>query len=181
MANLQQFVERGGLLITLGNGSALALEGGLVRGVSRATGGGSVWTPGVEIRAKFLRADHPVSYGYAPADSVFRGSFAVYRVRPADRGWVVLQWGTKPPKEDREPDEPAADPPPKDAALVVSGGAKGEDTLEGRPAILDVPVGRGRVVAYNFNPMHRDLNRSDYRLLWNAILNWQAILQPTKR
>jgi hypothetical protein len=29
--------------------------------------------------------------------------------------------------------------------------------------------------------MHRDLNRSDYRLLWNAILNWQAILQPTKR
>jgi hypothetical protein len=181
LANLQQFVERGGLLITLGNGSALALDGGLVRGVSRASGGGSVWTPGVELRAKFLRVDHPISYGYEPTDSVFRGSFAVYRVRPADRGWVVLQWGTRPPKEDREPDEPAADPPSKDAVLVVSGGAKGEDTLEGRPAILDIPVGQGRVVAYNFNPMHRDLNRSDYRLLWNAILNWQAILQPTKR
>jgi hypothetical protein len=24
--------------------------------------------------------------------------------------------------------------------------------------------------------MHRDLNRGDQRLLWNAILNWQAIL-----
>ena len=24
--------------------------------------------------------------------------------------------------------------------------------------------------------MHRDLNRGDQRLLWNAILNWQAIV-----
>jgi hypothetical protein len=60
--------------------------------------------------------------------------------------------------------------------MVVSGGAKGEDVLEGRPAILDLPAGKGRVIAFNFNPQHRDLNRSDYRLLWNAILNWSAIL-----
>jgi hypothetical protein len=33
-----------------------------------------------------------------------------------------------------------------------------------------VPVAKGHVIAYNFNPMHRDLNRSDYRLLWNAEL-----------
>jgi hypothetical protein len=33
------------------------------------------------------------------------------------------------------------------------------------------------VIACNFNPIHRGLNRSDYRLLWNAILNWQALLQ----
>jgi hypothetical protein len=39
-----------------------------------------------------------------------------------------------------------------------------------------MPVGKGHVVAFNFNPMHRDLNRGDERLLWNAILNWQAIL-----
>ena len=39
-----------------------------------------------------------------------------------------------------------------------------------------MPVGKGHVVSFNFNPMHRDLNRGDQRLLWNAILNWQAIL-----
>jgi hypothetical protein len=60
-------------------------------------------------------------------------------------------------------------------AMVVSGGARGEAALQGRPAILATPIGRGAVVAYNFNPMHRDLNRSDYRLLWNAILNWQEL------
>jgi hypothetical protein len=26
--------------------------------------------------------------------------------------------------------------------------------------------------------MHRDLNRGDQRMLWNAILNWQAIVNP---
>lgn len=51
-----------------------------------------------------------------------------------------------------------------------------DDVLEGRPAILDIPAGRGRLIAFNFNPLHRDLNRSDYRLLWNAIINWTAIL-----
>ena len=177
LANLQQFVERGGLLITLGNGSTLALDGGLVRGVSHASGGGGVWTPGVELQATFLRGDHPIAYGYKAADSVFRGNFTVYAVRPADRNWVVLQWGTKPPKEDRDPADAPAAPPPDGGGMVVSGGAKGEDVLEGRPAILDVPVAKGHIVAYNFNPLHRDLNRSDYRLLWNAILNWQALVR----
>jgi hypothetical protein len=81
---------------------------------------------------------------------------------PEDRSSVVLEWG------DRE-----------GAPLVVSGGAHGGSALVGKPAILDVPVGRGHVIAYNFNPMHRDLNRGDQRLLWNAILNWNAL--PARR
>lgn len=60
--------------------------------------------------------------------------------------------------------------------FVESGQARGEENLTGRPAILDMPVGKGHVVAFNFNPMHRDLNRGDLRLLWNAILKWQAIV-----
>jgi len=184
MANLQRFLDEGGLLITLGNGSALALEGGLVRGVAAAPGASSVWTPGVELFATFTRPDHPIAYGYPRTTSVFRDSVPVYTVRRVDRAWIVLQWGSLLPKEDRD-DQPstvgAELAPPDDKApaktpMVVSGGAKGEDVLEGRPAILDLPAGKGRVIAFNFNPQHRDLNRSDYRLLWNAILNWSAIL-----
>jgi hypothetical protein len=59
--------------------------------------------------------------------------------------------------------------------MIVSGGALGGEKLAGRPAILAVPAGDGVVVAFNFNPMHRDLNRSDYRLLWNAVLNWGSL------
>jgi hypothetical protein len=78
---------------------------------------------------------------------------------PFDYSGVVMQWGD-----------------PDTGPLVVSGQAWGETNLIGHPAILDMPVGKGRVIAYNFNPLHRDLNRGDQRLLWNAILNWKAIL-----
>ena len=63
------------------------------------------------------------------------------------------------------------------APLLVSGQVWGEGGLIGRPAIFDLPKGRGHVVAFNFNPLHRDLNRGDQRMLWNALLNWQAIVR----
>src|SRR5580704_7263814 len=39
LAQIQSFVEHGGLLVTLGSGSMLAIEGGLIRGVRRDSGG----------------------------------------------------------------------------------------------------------------------------------------------
>ncbi|MCW8983818.1 MAG: M14 family zinc carboxypeptidase, partial [Thermoanaerobaculales bacterium] len=49
VAALARFVEEGGVLVTLGKGSTLALDGGLVRFVRRASGTG-IRTPGVELR-----------------------------------------------------------------------------------------------------------------------------------
>jgi Zinc carboxypeptidase len=181
MASLQEFLAAGGLMISLGNGSALPLEGGLVRGVSRR--GGSAWTPGVELKVKFARPEHPLAYGYPVETSAFRTDLSTYSVRPADRRFVVLQWGTRPTKEEREFQDGAkdeeksdgkADEKKGDGSMVVSGGARRLEELEGFPAILDVPSGKGRVLAFNFSPMHRDLNHSDYRFLWNGILNWNA-------
>jgi hypothetical protein len=186
MANIEQYLAAGGTLITLGNGSALALDGGLVRDIRRKSGG--FFTPGSELKVKFVRPDHPLAYGAPEVTSVFRTGGAVYDVPVSARSGVVLQWGTKLRVEDREEEGPAAAKPkdPKEQAkkdevkMLVSGALKGEDELEGRPAILDLPAGKGRVIAYNFNPIHRDLNRSDYRLLWNALLNWNALPSPAK-
>jgi hypothetical protein len=198
LARLQSFVNDGGLLITLGSGSMLALEGGIVRGVRRVSGGvprstaggGSdsaaaamesvTRTPGAHVRATFARPDHPIAYGYPVRTTLFRQNFPLYDTPrswlrmaycttcldgPVDHRAVVLEWG------DRE-----------GAPLLVSGQVWGEAGLIGRPAILDMPSGKGRVVAFNFNPFHRDLNRGDHRLVWNAIINWQAILaQQTTR
>jgi hypothetical protein len=193
LAQLQSFVDNGGLLVTLGSGSMLALEGGIVRGVRRDSGGtprsaGSggaesaqaatqslTLTPGSHVRVSFPQADHPIAYGYPAHTYVFRQNFPLYAVPkhwlrmafcttcldgPDDPTGVVMQWGD----------------PQDTAPFLISGQVWGEAHLIGRPAILDMPVGRGHVVAFNFNPLHRDLNRGDQRLLWNAILNWQAIL-----
>jgi Zinc carboxypeptidase len=192
LAQIQHFVEDGGLLVTLGSGSMLPLEGGIVRGVRRVAGGvprssqggGAVSaaasqnvaarTPGAHVRVTFARPDHPLAYGYPVRTHVFRQNFPLYdpprrwlRMAycttcldgPEDRSGIVLEWG------DRD-----------NTSFVVSGQAWGEEQLIGRPAIFDLPAGRGHVISFNFNPLHRDLNRGDHRLVWNAILNWQSIL-----
>jgi zinc carboxypeptidase len=193
LEQIQEFVEQGGLLVTLGSGSMLALEGGIVRGVRRnaggvprtSQGGGSesaaaaqqaeTRTPGAHVRVTFDRPEHPIAYGYPERTYVFRQNFPLYAMPrrwlrmaycttcldgPVDTNSVVLEWG------DRE-----------GAPILVSGQVWGEANLKGRPAILDSPVGKGHVVTFNFNPLHRDMNRGDQRMLWNAIINWEAIVE----
>ena len=192
LAELQRFIDAGGLLITLGSGSMLPLEAGMVRGVRRESGGvprstqggggaaaaasqsAVTRTPGAHLRVSFARPDHPIAYGYSARTHVFRQNFPVYSIPrhwlrmaycttcldgPVDRSGVVLEWG------DRD-----------GAPLVVSGQAWGGEGLIRHPAILDLRAGLGHVIAFNFNPLHRDLNRGDQRMLWNAIINWRAIL-----
>lgn len=170
LAEIRKFVESGGVLLTLGAGTTLALEGGLVRNVPRARAG-EVFTPGVELRATFTRPEHPIAYGYGREAAVFRTNLPVYDVPrrwltmayctscltgPTDPRHVVMTWGGE-------------------GSMVVSGGMRGEGELAGRPAILATPMGDGHVVSYNFNGIHRDMNRGDFRLVWNAVINWNAL------
>ena len=192
------FVQRGGLLITLGGASTLPLDGGFVRGVRRVSSG-ELNIPGTEVRAHFTRMDHPLAYGYEEIVSVFRSNHALYRTREADDGLAILRWGTE-PDEYGDPqaasDGPwgssdatkAEDPdtledgapggestPSADLPLVISGGMEGESDLVGKPAVLDIPVGKGRILAFNFDPIHRSMNRSDFRFVWNIVLNWNDL------
>jgi hypothetical protein len=193
LAQIQKFVDEGGLMVTLGSGSMLALEGGLVRFVRRASGGTprsaagggdsssaasvqtATRTPGAHVRVTFDQPDHPIAYGYPTHTWVFRQNFPVYNTPrrwlrmaycttcldgPEDRSGIVMEWGD-----------------PEGKPFVVSGQAWGEGNLVGHPAILDMAVGKGHVVSFNFNPMHRDMNRGDQRMLWNAIINWQTIVE----
>jgi hypothetical protein len=70
------------------------------------------------------------------------------------------------------------DKPAKEEKLLLSGFVKDGSELDGKPAILDVPVGEGRVVLYSFNPLHRYLTHSDFRLVYNVILNWNDLPRP---
>lgn len=194
LANLQRFVADGGTLITLLNAGTLVVDGGLVRDVRRASGFN---TPGSELAARVLQPRHPVTYGYEEATSVFRGNGPLFDVPERYRGRVLVQLGTRrvgePEEEEEAADagpagapedspEPEAGKPaaaakerPPGGGLVLSGYVSGEKELDGKPAILDVPVGRGRVLIFNFNPLHRHLNHSDFRFVYNALLNWNAL------
>ncbi|CAN5612520.1 M14 family metallopeptidase [soil metagenome] len=55
---------------------------------------------------------------------------------------------------------------------VLSGMVRNQDQIIGQGAIFDVPVGRGRVITFSFNPLHRYLNHHEFPLVWNAIMHW---------
>jgi len=54
--------------------------------------------------------------------------------------------------------------------LELSGVVKKAAALSRKPALLDVPVGRGRVILFSWNPMHRHQNRHDFAFVGNALL-----------
>ncbi|HEX7089690.1 MAG TPA: M14 family zinc carboxypeptidase [Longimicrobiales bacterium] len=62
---------------------------------------------------------------------------------------------------------------------LLSGMVRNEDRIIGHGAIFDVPVGRGRVVAFTFNPLHRWLNHHEHPMVWNALLHWND--RPARR
>lgn len=65
--------------------------------------------------------------------------------------------------------------------LSIAAGAQ-EPQNNSNYTVYDVRrTGRDHVVlAFNFNPVHRDLNHSDYRFPWNAILNRRYILDANR-
>jgi hypothetical protein len=59
--------------------------------------------------------------------------------------------------------------------LLVSGMLAGGSELAGRPAVVDVPVGKGHVVFFATNPMWRHQTQGEFFLLFNAALNFNNL------
>lgn len=192
LANLQAFVERGGMLVALGSAGVIAADGGIARKVDASRPGG---TPGSHVTTKVVRGEHPLAWGYEPLDWVFRGNLPVYAVADHDWGHVVMQFGGKTWAEvEREADKeaevalpgaplqegapapvsPPVSTPAKSSGptppLARSGIVEKPKAIDHQPALLDVPVGRGRVVFFAWNPLHRHQNEHDFAFVTNALL-----------
>ena len=59
--------------------------------------------------------------------------------------------------------------------LLVSGMLAGANELANRPAVVDVPVGRGHVVMFATNPMWRHQTQGEFFLVFNAALNFDNL------
>jgi hypothetical protein len=141
------------------------------------------------VRVKARNPNHPILYGYPDVTHVFRGNGPLYGVDRRDRSMIVLQYGAELPADERADARPAggfgleapaaapADtaPAPRAGTYVLSGMVRGQDQIVGQGAVFDVPVGRGHVVAFTFNPLHRFLNHHEFAMVWNALLHWNDL------
>jgi len=179
MAEIEKFVLEGGTLITFGSGGVVAVESGLVGGVS-VKRPGDLNTPGSVLTAKVTDVSSPLVYGYDELTHVFRGNGPIFGVADHNRSWVSLQFGVKDYRKDDddkdEQDEDEDADKPKKPPLVISGGVvSGAKLIDGEPALVSRPLGKGHVVLFNFNPMHRDVNRHDHAFVYNAIMSWNDL------
>lgn len=184
--NLQKFVEEGGLLITLENTSTIMAELGIISELTPADQG-ALFHPGSIVQAKARNAGHPVLFGYPETFPIFRGNGPLLQTDKYNRSLILVQYGNKPLKDELDfegpimgmPDKPKAEKTAKkeekDPPYVIAGMVRNEDKIVGHGSVFNVPVGKGNVLAFTFDPLHRYLNHADAPMVWNAIINWDRM------
>jgi len=155
---LQRFVEGGGVLITLGNATTLPLDFGLTRSINASRTSGQFYAPRPIVQAQVLRPEHPLFYGYA--DTILPIKYA---------NGPLLQV----PEEDQDEEVMMKFVGGNDA--VLSGLMRGAGEIEDGPAIVNVPVGQGRVLLYSTNPVYRWQNHGEFNTLFNALLSYNDL------
>ena len=174
LKNLEDFVFNGGLLVTLGGGSLIPVELGLVNQVNRVNPAAlRVFNPGSFIKMRILQKESPIVYGYKEFTHIFTGNSPIFNVSFKDRKFIVMQYGLSMAKEYAS--EEKVEEKVKDGNICISGIVKNQKQLIHKPAILNIPRKLGRVVIFNFNPCHRFLNHHDFRFVFNTIMNWNDL------
>jgi hypothetical protein len=149
IASLRAFAEAGGVLVAVDHATELPLRSFRlpIRNVTANAGESDFFVPGALVR---LRVDptHPLAYGLPGEVSAFLLNSPAFAPDPPLRDRVVARY--------------------PDQNLLMSGWLIGERVLAGRAAVVDVPLGRGRVVLLGLRPVHRGQTHGTFKLLFNS-------------
>lgn len=154
----QKFLAGGGVVMTLGNATTFPTDFGLVRDISGSRTSGNFYAPRPIVEAEVTHPEHPLFYGYTDTKLPIK-----YTNGP------LLQV----PEDDRDQEVLMKFTGGKDG--VLSGLMRSPDQIKGRPAIVDVPVGPGRLLMYSTNPVYRWQNHGEFNMLFNAIMNYDDL------
>jgi Zinc carboxypeptidase len=174
VVELVKFVELGGVLMTFGVASYLPAEFGVTRHVDAQRSTGNWYAPGPFLQTEIVQADHPVMFGY---------SGKTLPVRWGDGPLLQIAGQGGPsggdPAAAARPDAPQviARFTGGDAG-VLSGLMRGADQIRNRPAIVDAPVGKGRVLMFVNNPIYRWQTFGEHALVFNALLFYNDLPPP---
>jgi hypothetical protein len=158
LQELRRFVEEGGTLITLGDSSAMPPEYGLAPDVEGARTSKDFYAPGPIVNARVTAPANPIFYGYAETTIPVRwaSTNTLYSLPERARGLVLMDF-------------------PGGAANVLSGLMTTPDEIKNRPALITEPLGKGRVLMFATNPVYRWQNFGEFRMLYNALLNYRQL------
>lgn len=197
VAALRQFVEAGGVLICLDSASELALKRFdlPVKNVLDNMRRDQFYAPGSIFRAAVDTAN-PIAYGMGPEADLYFVSDTRRGRGDADSMPAPATSRANQPRADQVAPEGMRPPAARDASLMVSafafeitdpqrahsvaryvdgnplrsGWLLGPQFIAGKSALVDVTLGKGRVVLFGFRTQHRAQTWGTFKFLFNAIL-----------
>ena len=155
---LREFVETGGTLIFLNRASNFAIEQfklpvrNVVAGLPRT----DFYVPGSILRIK-LDETNSLANGMPEESIAWAEDSPVFEVTndpnasvPASNVHVVASY-------------------PADKDPLLSGWLLGGDLIKGKAALVEVEMGKGRVILFGFRPQYRAQSLATYQLFFNAL------------
>ncbi len=176
VANLKKFVEDGGTLVFLNESSNFAIrEFKLpVKNVTAGLNRKDFYIPGSILRIS-LDTTHPIAKGM-PKESIawFEDSPAFEIVGdtkaepPASAGGTTVAAST-PPAYAGGSARVIARYPSDPKNILLSGWALGAEKIAGKAALVEVTMGKGKIILFGFRPQYRAQSLATFPLLFNAI------------
>ncbi len=181
---LREFVEAGGTLVFLNRASDFAIEQfklpvkDVVDGLPRT----DFYVPGSILRIE-LDTNNPIAKGMPKESIAWLENSPVFEVlnagsadalvrneRPQDAG----DGARGPGNDERRAGAPALPVKviawySKDRDPLLSGWLLGADRVKGKAALVEVTMGKGRIILFGFRPQYRGQSLATYPLFFNAI------------
>ena len=146
--NLREFVNEGGTLVTLDKASEFAAKQFAlpVKNALEGVRPQDFYVPGSLLKV-VLDTDNPIAYGMPREGAAFVQQNAAFDVTGNAKSVGTY---------------PLTNP-------LMSGWILGEEKIHGKAAVVDVPVGRGRIILLSIRPQFRAQVRGTYKLLFNSL------------
>ena len=171
LANLKNFVRRGGLFLTEGSACRLPIDMAITRRVSIRTAG-ELEARGTVLMTEMDEDRSPITYGYDDTLRAYFNQRPVFEVDDDVGNNAVPDW-LKDETWTKEVPRIVARFAEKD--LLQSGMLRGASEIAGKPAVVDVPVGDGHVLLFAIRPFWRLETNGSHALVFNAMLHWNDL------
>ncbi|MGH7600286.1 MAG: M14 family zinc carboxypeptidase, partial [bacterium] len=150
LANLRHFVEQGGTLLAFDSATRLFIRQWALPVVNELENvkASEFSAPGSLLRG-IVDPNHPIAFGMPRETTLFFGNSAAFSVRD---GKTVVKYPLQNP--------------------LLSGWLQGEAKIQGKAALAEAPLGRGRVILFGFRPQHRGQTYATFKLVFNSL--WYA-------
>ncbi|HYX28759.1 MAG TPA: M14 family metallopeptidase [Pyrinomonadaceae bacterium] len=177
---LRDFVEAGGTLVCLNRASDFAIEQfklpvrDVVDGLPRT----DFYVPGSILQIE-LDTSNPIAAGMPKESIAWAENSPVFELVTSPlplgegtkgRGFYAAQALTPTlSQREREPAVKVIAWYPKNKDPLLSGWLLGADRIKGKAALVEVTMGKGRIVLFGFRPQYRGQSLATYPLFFNAI------------